>query len=163
MMAESKRPDLRPETLAEANSRIWDLALNLVHPAGIYVLLQLVIHDHMGKTPPLVGRGPLEGLSLLLYVFQFLGAWTVLYTTLLRDMGYRSSWGTILLIGSVVGVVMQYVLFPDPWDAGPAAVRIFLWVNMCLAGLGWTLTAVLWRRLKRAYRSDRADADGGEP
>lgn len=146
-----KRDDLRPESTADVNRRVWDMTLNLVHPAFFYVVFQLVILDHLARSPALAGRSPLEPANLALYGAQFLGAWTVFYTTLLRDMGYRSPWGTILLLASLAAVVSQYFLFPDPASATAGAAWAFLGVQMALPVVGWPLTIISWSRLKRRW------------
>jgi len=147
------RSDARPEAVKEFNSRVWDLTLNLVHPAGLYVLLQMVIGDHMGKTPAFAGVELLHPQSLAIYAAQFLGAWTVFYTTLLRDMGYRSSWGTVLLLAALAGAATQYLIFPQPAQATDATTWAFLATQMGLAVVGWPLTMRRWRRLRRRHQS----------
>ena len=146
-----KRADIGPESTEQVEYRVWDLALNLVHPALFYVVFQLVILDHLGRSPALAGKGPLEPASLTLYTMQFLGAWAVFYTTLLRDMGYRSPWGTILLISGLASVIAQYFVIPNPAGATAAAAWTLLGIQMGLAGVGWTLTMVRWLRLKRGW------------
>ena len=146
-----KRADLGPESTAQVERRVWDLALNLVHPALFYVVFQLVILDHFGRSPALAGKGPFEPSSLGLYTMQFLGAWTVFYTTLLRDMGYRSPWGTILLLSAFASVIAQYFVIPSPSGASASAAWALLGIQMALAGAGWSLTMLRWTRLKRGW------------
>ena len=144
------RRDLRPESLSEANNRVWDFALNLLHPAFFYVFLQLLILDHLSESAPLAGRGPLEPTSLAIYGMQFLGAWTVLYTTLLRDMGFHSSWGTVLLLAALAGAVAQYFIIPEPRGADDRAWAL-IGVQVGLAAIAWPLTVIRWRRLKTQW------------
>ena len=146
-----KPRDLLPETVADKNRRVWDMALNLVHPAFFYVLFQMVILDHLAASPALSGRWALEPTMLGVYALQFLGAWTVFCTTLLRDMGYRSTWGTVLLLAALAAVVVQYVVIPEPADATAQAAWTFLAVQLALAGVGWPLTMVRWWRRKRGF------------
>ncbi len=159
-----KRADLEPESTTDVERRIWDLALNLVHPALFYVVFQLVILDHFGRSPALAGKGPFEPSSLGLYTMQFLGAWTVFYTTLLRDMGYRIPWGTVLLLTALASVIAQYFVIPDPSVATADAAWVFLGIQMTLAGVGWPLTMIRWLRLKRGWIDEAARvAEDGRP
>ena len=137
------------------------MALNLVHPALLYVLFQLLILDHLRHAPAFLGRSPVDPVTLGVYGAQFLGAWTVFYTTLLRDMGLRSTWGTVLLLTSLVAVVSQYFLFPEPARTEPAPVWWFLGVQIVLSCTGWVVTMIHWRQGKRAWEAERAQAQGG--
>lgn len=157
-----KRADLGSESTADVDRRVWDLALNLVHPALFYVVFQLLILDHFGRSPALAGKGPLEPASLALYAMQFLGAWTVFYTTLLRDMGYRSPWGTILLLTALASAIAQYFVIPNPSGATANAAWAFLGVQMALAGISWPLTIIRWLRLKRDWIDESSHVTGEE-
>ena len=94
------------ESVDEKDRRIWDMVLHLLHPAAIYVLFQLLLLDHLYDAPVLGREGPLSPVSLGIYACQFVGAWAVLYTVLLRDMGFRSPGGTILLLAAVCGFIL---------------------------------------------------------
>ena len=144
------RRDLRPETISEVNNRVWDMTLNLLHPTFLYVLFQLLILDHLWEAAPLQGRSPLEWQSLIIYGLQFLGAWTVLYTTLLRDMGFSSAWGTILLLVALAGVIAQYILIPEPPNDDTAS-WLLLGTQLGLAGVAFPLTWWRWRGLKAQW------------
>ncbi|MAG56800.1 MAG: hypothetical protein CMJ83_10955 [Planctomycetes bacterium] len=162
MVESADKPgEIPPETIAQINRRVWDMTLNLLHPAAFYVLFQLLIGDHFSQSPALAGRHVLHPLSLLLYGFQFLGAWAVFYTTLLRDMGYRSAWGTILLLCALAGVILQFVVFPRPQDASAASSWAFIAVQLVLAAAGWGFTFRRWRRLKRRWQEP--PVAGGAP
>ena len=161
MVEPAEQPgDLQEETTQEVNRRVWDMALNLVHPALFYVLFQLVILDHLLESPALAFRSVMDPAALGLYGAQFLGAWTVFYATLMRDMGLGSSWGTILLLAAVAAVAAQYAVFPDPATASSAAVWWFLGVQILLSCTGWAMTMVRWQRGKRAWQEEAARAQG---
>lgn len=144
------RGDLHPETVREVNNRVWDMTLNLLHPTFLYVLFQLLILDHLSNAAPLADRSPLEWQSLAIYGLQFLGAWTVLYTTLLRDMGFPCPWGTILLLAALASVAAQYFVVTDPPNQATAA-WVLLGTQLGLAVVAWPLTMKRWWFLKRQW------------
>ena len=143
-------------SLSEKNAAVWDMVLNLVHPAFLYVLLQLLLMDHLSDTPALRGFHPVHPVMLLIHLLQFLGAWAVFYTVLLRDMGHVSPEGTVLLLGALGAVVLQWILFPDARAAERTGVWIFLGAQGLLALVLWVLVFRRWRRQKA-----RAEASGG--
>ena len=130
------RKALSKPSLAERNAAVWDMVLNLVHPAFLYVLLQLLLLDHLSDTSALREFHPVHPVSLLIHLLQFLGAWAVFYTVLLRDMGHVSPEGTILLLAALAAVVLQWILFPDPRAAERTGVWIFLGVQGLLVDPG---------------------------
>lgn len=136
-------------SVGERSAQVWDMVLNLLHPAFLYVLFQVMIMTHMADAPVLQGLRGLSPELLGACVIQFLGAWAVFYTTLLRDMGFRSPEGTVLLLAAFLGAGLQYVLFPDPDAAEPARVQLFLGAQLVLAAVLWPVTLLRWRRLKR--------------
>lgn len=148
----------QPESIREVNSRVWDMVLNLVHPAAVYVILQLLMLDRMQRTPALEGHGPLAPVSLLVYGLQFLGAWAVFYTTLLRDMGYRSATGTVLVLGALAAAVLQYVLVPEPAEAGAGAAWAVLGSQGALAAALFPATFFRWRRCRAEFERGRPAA-----
>jgi len=143
-------------TLAEKNSAVWDMVLNLVHPAFLYVLAQLIILSHFSDAPALRDRHPTDPLMLLIHVLQFMGAWAVFYTALLRDMGLKSPEGTLLLLTAFASVGLQWIFFPEPATSSVSGVWIFLGIQGLLAGVLWTVIFRRWRRLKAAT------VEGGE-
>ncbi len=140
----------RRTEIRTTDDRVWDMVGNLLHPTALYVVLQLVILDHVSEVNPFRGQGPLSPLMLGCYATQFLGAWAVFYTTLLRDMKKPSRGGTLLLLGAVVAVLLQLVL--------PQAEALPAWVIWLLAGsqsllalVIFPLTFLRWRKEKRAF------------
>ncbi len=158
-----RNPRLLPESLPDTNHRIWDMVLNLVHPAALYVLFQLLMMDHLGKAPHLAALGPLEPISLGIYLLQFLGAWAVFYTVLLRDMGFGSPFGTILLLAALAGLLGQYFVFPDPRLAAPLPINLYLGGQLGLAAVLWPLTWRLWHRRRREWESREAATTSPHP
>jgi thioredoxin 1 len=151
----------RPESIRQMESRVWDMVLNLIHPAALYVLLQLLILNHFWSSAALGPYGPLHPVSLAIYGLQFLGAWAVFYTTLLRDMGHHCPWGTVLCLAALVAVALQFVLFPKPEDSAAIQIWIFLAPQLVLAGLSWPLTYIRWRRLKAREEKEAASRTPG--
>jgi hypothetical protein len=151
------------ETVPEKDRRVWDMVLHLLHPVGIYVLLQLLILDHLGRAPALEGLGPLAPIPLGIYALQFLGAWTVFYTVLLRDMGYRSAAGTILLLGALLGFAAARLLVSRPAELGTAGLALLLGPQLLLALVSFPWTFARWRRLKAAWEADQRQRGGPAP
>jgi len=138
------------ESLPETNRRVWDMVLNLVHPAFLYVLFELLIQSRLHEAPLLVDLGPLSLPALAIYLLQFLGAWAIFYTTLLRDMGERSPEGTWLLLTGFLGAALVYPLFPTPRSAASFAVGAYIGVQLLLAGTVWILVMRRWGRARSA-------------
>ena len=135
--------------IREKNSQVWEMVDNLIHPTAIYVLLQLVILSHLSRAPALIDLHPLNPIMLGIYACQFAGAWAVFYTTLLRDMGLRCPEGTILLLTTVAGIPLQYLIVPHPQIAGDTLPLALLGIQMA-AGLGlWARVFLRWRRARQ--------------
>ena len=147
-----------PGEIREFNDRVWDLTINLIHPTLIYLLMQLLVRDHWGDHPLLADTGWAHPLQLGLDLLLFLGAWCVFYCTLLLDMDYTAPWGTAILLTAVMCVTLQYLVFRSAEDAPDWAAWMILGGQAALAGIGWTLTMIRWRRLKAAY--ERAQSTG---
>ncbi|MSR75617.1 MAG: hypothetical protein EXS14_09150 [Planctomycetes bacterium] len=140
----------RAAEIRATDDRVWDMVGNLVHPAALYVLLQLLIIDRFSNVPPWSTSGPLSALAIGLYVGQFLGAWAVLCTTLLRDMGLRSCGGTLLLLGASATVVLQYLL-PIPAEMPTWFALTLPSMQALLGGVVFLLTWLRWRREKKLW------------
>ncbi len=134
-----------PDESEEFNERVWDMVLHLAHPGFLYVVFQIMIITRLGAHPIV------REYDLLIYLAQFLGAWTVFYTTLLRDMGLRSRSGTVLALLAMVGAAAVYFLVPDPRRVSDEIVSIFLLVQLVPAVLLWIWTIVYWRRQKARH------------
>ncbi len=146
----------RAAEIRRTDDSVWDMVGCLVHPAALYVLLQLLILDRFSTVPPWDSSGPLSTPALTLYGAQFLGAWAVFYTTLLRDMGLRSKGGTVLLLSASATVLLQYLL-PPPADL-PAWVAIFMPGTQALLGvMTFFITWWRWRREKALWEKRSAD------
>jgi|GEM_PF-5029033 thioredoxin 1 len=142
-------PERRAEIRA-TDDRVWDMVGNLLHPTAIYVLLQLVIWDHLSTASLFREHGPLSPMMLAIYAAQFLGAWAVFYTTLLRDMGKPSRGGTVLLLAAVATVLAQ-VLLPPAEELPQWALLGMGGLQFLLAVIVFLLTWLRWRREKRAF------------
>lgn len=136
-----------PEEVAEYNDQVWDMVLRKIHVVALYVLLQIVLIS-LFQTHPAY-----EAWSMWIYGGQFLGAWTVFYGTLLRDMGFRC-WSGMILI-ALAGASVTIASLSDCLGWSDAAVqRLFLVQLIAAAGL-WALTLYRWRILKKQYLKAR--------
>ena len=144
--AESLLGDFPEPSILEKDDAVWDLVFHLVHPSFIYVILQLVTFSHFQGSPELRGMPPLSLPAVLLYGGQFLGAWAILYTVLLRDMGLKSPEGTWLLLLALAGAILAYLLIPDPSQAAPETILVFLGIQ---SGCGAILFLTIWTRWRR--------------
>lgn len=148
---------MRREPVREVDNRVWDLVHNLVHPAAIYVLLQLFILDRLSRTPLLHPFGPLHPVSLAIYCAQFLGAWTVFYTTLLRDMGYGSVFGTLLLLWALLGAILCPWILANAENAAEGRTAAFLGAQLLPAVISWPWQWQTWRKRKSEYERKAAE------
>lgn len=151
MSTEQERSDAERRTeIRTTDDRVWDMVGNLLHPTALYVVLQLVILDHVSDVAPFRGQGPLSPIMLACYATQFLGAWAVFYTTLLRDMRKRSRGGTVLLLGAVLAVLFQLVL-PAAESLPALVIWLFPGSQAALALVIFPLTFFRWRKEKQAF------------
>ena len=139
----------RVREVREKDNRVWDMVLHQIHPTFIYVLLQLVILSHLGRSAAIDAFGPLHPLSLAVYGMQFLGAWAVFYTTLLRDMQLQAPEGTLLLLWALAGAALQYLVVPNPSRADDGLVWTYLGIETLPGGVLWITTMRRWRRARR--------------
>lgn len=144
-------PLVRARRIRVMNDQVWDLTTHLVHPTLFYVVFQMLIRDHMGDHSSLRSLGFFHWKALALDFCLFLGAWCVFYTTLLRDMAYKVSSGTVLLWTSLLGCAAQYLLFRDVEGMDSRTVSGFLLGHALLALVLWAATMVRWRRLKQEH------------
>lgn len=140
----------RARVIRETDDRVWDMVGNLVHPAALYVLLQLLILDRFSTVAPWNAASPLSAPALALYAGQFLGAWAVLYTTFLRDMGLRSRGGTLLLCCAALTVLLQYLL-PPATELPPLLAVLLPGAQAALGAAVFLFTWLRWRREKRIH------------
>jgi hypothetical protein len=138
-----------PEETRELNRRVWDLVLNLVHPAAIYVCIQIAVSCHLWQSPLLSDARSYGFLYYGLFLAQYLGAWGAFYSTLLRDAGIRS-YAAVALVGSAgLGLAVQLWRFPEPRLLTQGWLTAFLLWQVVPALIGWAWTFVRWRRAKR--------------
>ena len=142
-----------PEETEAYNEGVWDLVLNLAHPGFLYVVFQVLILTRLGSHP--VTRD----YSWLIYGGQFLGAWTVFYTTLLRDMGLPSRAGTILALLALTSMVGVYVWLPDPYYITDREVQVVFGLQLIPAAVLWAWTMIYWRREKARFLKEQESSD----
>jgi hypothetical protein len=138
-----------PDELRRYNDQVWDTVLHLANPVFIYVIAQVLIISHLSA------HHVFRRFEWPIYGAQFLGAWAMFYSTLLRDYAYRSLAAPILGAVAIAGAASQYLLLPSPADARPAVLAVFLGVQLVPAVLLWCVTMALWRRAKRRALRDR--------
>ncbi len=131
------------EEVTDFNDRVWDMVLRKIHVVAFYVLVQIVLVSFFQTHPAMYAWGA------ELYVGQFLGAWTVFYGTLLRDMGFRSYSGGVLMTLGVLSLLPP--LFTDPLAWSDKAVHGIMLLQVVPGTLLWALTLYRWRILKRQY------------
>ncbi len=136
------------------------MVLHLVHPGALFVVLQVVFASRFS------GHEGIQGWSLAIYALQFLGAWAVFYSTLLRDMGFVSRGGVGLCLWSALILALSYAVAWDPHALDPAGVRGLFGAMLAPLLPVWAFTFLRWRRLKARHGSGsemRAPASGGRP
>lgn len=153
--------DERSAEVRAMNSQVWDFTKHLVHPAGVYVVLQialwLALEDNAAFRSPGFGFWPESAVHLV----QFFGAWAVLYGTLLRDMGYRTRAATFMVWFSALGVAVAW-LWPDRRDPSAVApLRAVLGADLAVAVFGFVVTMRTWRRAKAEHEAEVARGAGG--
>ncbi len=154
--AESAPPPRTPTEVTEFNDRVWDMVLHLVHPVALFVVLQVVFASRFA------GHEGVQGWSFPVYVLQFLGAWTVFYSTLLRDMGFVSRVGAVLCLWAAFVLGVSYVVAWDPYALSAFGAR-GLFAAMLLPLLPvWAYTLLRWRRLKARHGNDVEAPDPGD-
>jgi cadmium resistance protein CadD (predicted permease) len=131
------------------NERVWDMVLHLAHPGFLYVVFQVIILTRFSAHPVV------RQYDLFIYVGQLLGAWTVFYTTLLRDMGLKSRAGTFLALLAMVGAVASHFLVTNPYHASDKFIVGFLLVQLIPAALLWIWTMIYWRREKARHMAEQ--------
>ncbi len=136
-------------SMAEYETRVWDMAKSVVHIPAIYAVAQVVgltkLVGHPLFQEPVIGAWRETGVFLC----SFLGAWAVFYSTLLRDAGLRSLAATILVPAAVLAAIAVWTLFPP---VGEMTRIDAWWAVTALVGpapLAWTLTMRTWRVEKR--------------
>ncbi len=137
-----------PEEIREYNDRVWDMVLYKVNPVAIFVVLQIVLFSRYTGHPALGG-----GLGFLIFGAQFLGAWSVLQGTLLREMGYVSFTPLLLLVWSLAGLLTSFVL-GDPLALETEGLRLGIVVYLAPVLIVWALTLRRWLRLKRVHAAE---------
>ncbi|MFT7616473.1 MAG: hypothetical protein ACI97A_000095 [Planctomycetota bacterium] len=145
----TKPADVRtPEEVEEYNDQVWDMVFRKVHVVALYVFLQIVLVSFFQT------HAAYRSWSGWVFVGQFLGAWTVFYGTLLREMGFRSRSGAILIVIGAISIIPAAVGEPMGWS--DATVQRILLAQSLPGALLWGLTLFRWRILKRQYLAAQA-------
>jgi hypothetical protein len=140
------------------------MVLHMVHPTAIYVVLQMVVVGYLSLSPAFAFSRQYGWPYYLTFGGQYLGAWAVFYSTLLRDAGLPSRTALVLVVLALVGVVVQFVVLPSPRDLNDGQVAMVLAYHLAPATLGWGWVLWRWRRAKRALAAvieERASDAGG--
>ncbi|HYC77633.1 MAG TPA: hypothetical protein VEI02_08405 [Planctomycetota bacterium] len=151
-----------PEEIRAVEAQVWDFTKHLVHPAALYALAQVVLW--IGLEENAAFRAPGFGFwaEAGVHVLQFLGAWAVLYGTLLRDMGFATRVPTLLWWFAAVGAAGAW-LWPDR-TAPEAATGLRAWLaaQLVAAVAGWVGVYRTWFRARRAHEAAAAEAESRE-
>jgi hypothetical protein len=152
-------PHRDPAEVREYEVRVWDLTRHLIHPAFLYVVLQVALWCGLERCPAFRGPGVSFWERTGIHVLQFLGAWGIFYGTLLRDMRIRSIVPTIVLWLAAAGALAVWV-WPDPerpeaW----LALRTLFAVELAAGFVGWFFVMVTWLRAKA--RHEQSEPGGG--
>jgi hypothetical protein len=135
----------------EYESRVWDLTRHLIHPAFLYVVLQVVFWGGIERNPAFRG----EALSFWersgIHILQFVGAWGVFYGTLLRDMRVRTRAQTIVVWIAAVSTAGVWAWPGAVEIANAPALWAVLAVNLVAGFVGWVVVMVTWRRAKSRH------------
>lgn len=132
----------------EYERRVWDMSRNLIHPAALYVLIQVVGLTRL-TSHTVFHRADNAWWEWGLFGASFLGAWAVFYSTLLRDAGFRSLTVTVLVPLSLLVLVAGWIALPglDEMSAGQAVGHA---LALAAPGpLAWGVTMLRWRAARR--------------
>src|SRR4029079_14855833 len=140
-----------PEEVREYESRVWDLHTHLVHPAFLYVVLQVALWCALDRNPAFHGGALSFWERTAIHGLEFLAAWGVFYGTLLRDMRLPTRTVTVVLWLSALGVAAAWA-----WpDVGSLESSRGLWcvlvVELAAGFAGWVVTLVTWFRAKARH------------
>jgi hypothetical protein len=143
--------EARAAEIRAVDAQVWDFTKHLVHPTAAYVILQaalwVALEDNAAFRAPRCGFLAESAVHLV----QFLGAWSVLYGTLLRDMGRRTRAATLLLWFAAAGALGAW-LYPDRRDPASAdGLKLLLGTQLLAAVVSFGITMRTWRREKAAH------------
>ena len=150
-------------SVPEYERRVWDMSRNLVHPAALYALIEVVGLTRLLSHPVFHREGsgafgPVRW-EWLLFLASFLGAWAAFYSTLLRDAGLRSRTVTVLVPAALGALLLSFVAFPalDEMSDGHALTAALL---LAAPGpLAWVVTMRRWRSAEREVRRILGEED----
>jgi hypothetical protein len=154
----SETPHRTPEEVRTYERNVWDLTRNLIHPAFLYVVLQVVLWCGLERHPAYQGFALSFWDRTAIHAIQFLGAWGVFYGTMLRDMRFQTRVVTIVLWLAAVGAAVVWLLPVPEVPSVAHAQHWILFVELVAGFVGWVITLVTWFRAK-AHHSAR-DAGG---
>jgi hypothetical protein len=149
---------VRAKEIREMESSVWDLTKHLIHPAFVYVVLQVAFWCALERNAAFGwNRLPFLGHTLI-HAAQFVGAWGVFYGTLLRDMRFEFRVVTVVVWATALLTAAAW-LWPD---AGSASAEPGLWTllvaDLTIGLAGWVLTMRSWGRARRSHESNRPGA-----
>jgi hypothetical protein len=158
-MVRPAEPHRTPGEVREYESKVWDLTRHLVHPAFLYVVLQIALWCGLERHPSYQTQNLSFWEGSLIHLLQFLGAWGVFYGTLLRDMRMKTRVPTILLWIAAAGAAAAWLWPQDGTPRPIAGLHLVLAAQLVAAVAGWAVVMVTWRRAKARHEA----AAGGPP
>ena len=136
-------------SIAQYDWHVRDMAKNLLHPAALYVVLQVVALTRLLPHPAFREPGAGWWREIAVFVCGFLGAWAVVWSTLLRDAGLRSWTVTILVPLTLVGVLVLFVAFPPVAEMTSRRLVAAVLLVSAPGPIAWAVTWARWRSEKR--------------
>lgn len=150
-------------SVPEYERRVWDMSRNLVHPAALYALIEVVGLTRLTSHPAFhrVGSGAWGPVrwEWALFLASFLGAWAVFYSTLLRDAGLRSRTVTLLVPAALLALLAGWLLLPAVADMSDAQALAAAAALAAPGPLAWIVTMARWRRARAEVRAVLADGE----
>lgn len=135
-------------TIKEYEARVWDMARHQLHPTFLFVAAQVAGATRLLAHPAYAAPGG-WAREAALFLAGFLGAWGVLYSTLLRVAGLRSLAVTIVVPAALLVAIALWTVAPGPESLGDAGL---LGAEALLAAPGvvaWIATMRRWRAARR--------------
>lgn len=136
-------------TVREYNRHVWDMAKHQLHPTGIYVVLAVLGTTHLSANPWFREPGIGWWRELGAFGLGFLGAWAVLYSTLLRVAGLKSLTVTFLVPYTLLALLYVYFAMPDPKLQTLSELSLSVGVLLGPAVPVWGATMWRWQQAKR--------------
>lgn len=140
-----------PVAVRAYESRVWDLAKNLIHPAAIYAVCQILIWMALEENPAFQSPDFNFWSRTVVHAAQFAGAAAVFLGTLLRDMRQPIRLPTFLLWWAVAGAIGAWA-WPHRTSAD-AGGQLWIWLSLQIipALIGLRITKRTFDRAARRH------------